>query len=157
LQENTSGEKAIRKSQQRKTDLLPFVNSSVVNLKAVFSKDKFILHEAGLPDCYFLYLNFFNGSAQKPAPTIPDFTFFRLDKTPFKNADLQKGKQLFFVFFDTECEHCQRAMTYLNGHYDDFKKAAIQLITLDSQEKLDAFFPKYGPALRGRKEYYSFA
>ena len=99
----------------------------------------------------FFILISFNASAQKPAPTIPDFTFFRLDNTPFKTGDLQKDKQLFFVFFDTECEHCQRAMTYLNGHYDDFKKAAIQLITLDSPEKLNAFFPKYGPTLRSKK------
>ena len=40
--------------------------------------------------------------AQVPAATIPDFTFYRLDKSAFTTKDIEKGKLLFFVFFDSE-------------------------------------------------------
>ena len=89
--------------------------------------------------------------AQKPAATIPEFNFFRLDKTSFTNKSLEKGKLLFFVFFDTECDHCQHAIKYMNEHYAKFNKVAVYLITQDVKSKIDLFMNKYGQNLRGRK------
>ena len=93
-----------------------------------------------------------NISAQAPARTVPDFNFFRLNKSSFTNRDLAAGKMLFFVFFDTDCDHCQHAMQYLSEHYQEFKKAAIYLITLDGQEKIAQFMSKYGNNLKDKKD-----
>ncbi|HEY6977961.1 MAG TPA: redoxin domain-containing protein [Chitinophagaceae bacterium] len=93
----------------------------------------------------------FNVSAQTPALTIPDFNFFKLDNSVFTNKNLAPDKMLFFFFFDAECEHCQHAMTNLNQHYEEYKKAAVYLISLDSKEKIDQFMNKYGPNLNGKK------
>ena len=90
-------------------------------------------------------------SAQMPAQTVPAFTFKKLNKAIFSNNDLQPGKQLFFVFFDTECEHCQRAIQYLGQHYQEFNRTAIYLITLDSMAKLTGFMNKYGRNLKDKK------
>ena len=92
-----------------------------------------------------------NVSAQGPAATIPEFSFFKLNKSPFTNKDLVSGKMIFFVFFDTECDHCQHAIQYINQHAQDFKKTAIYLITLDSQEKITRFINKYGSNLKDKK------
>ena len=89
--------------------------------------------------------------AQAPAETLPDFTFFKLDKKVFTNKDLATGKMLFFVFFDTDCDHCQHAMQYLDHHSKDFGKAAIYLVTLDDQGKIDRFMKQYGPGLKTKK------
>jgi peroxiredoxin len=86
-----------------------------------------------------------------PALTIPDFNFFKLDKTLFTNKNLEPGKMLFFFFFDADCEHCQHAMMNLNQHYQEYKKAAIYLISVDGQEKISQFINKYGPNLNGKK------
>jgi cytochrome oxidase Cu insertion factor (SCO1/SenC/PrrC family) len=92
-----------------------------------------------------------NAGAQIPAATVPDFTFFKFNKTPFTNKDLTAGKKIFFVFFDTECDHCQHAIQYLNQHQKELDKAAVYLISLDKQEKMTAFLNKYGNNLNGKK------
>jgi cytochrome oxidase Cu insertion factor (SCO1/SenC/PrrC family) len=91
-------------------------------------------------------------AAQAPATTIPSFTFKKLNKTEFTNKDLKPGKLLFFIFFDTECDHCQRTIQYIDKNYLKFKKAAIYLITLDSSEKIKPFMNKYGINLKDKKE-----
>ncbi len=92
-----------------------------------------------------------NVSAQAPAETIPDFNFLRLNKSSFTNNNLEPGKMLFFIFFDSECEHCQRTIQHVNQHYQDFKKAAIYLITLDNAENINRFMSKYGNKLISKK------
>lgn len=92
-----------------------------------------------------------NVSPQLPAQTIPDFTFFRLDKTAFANKNLEQGKQLFFIFFDPTCEHCQRAIQSLNDHYKQLKNTSIYLISTANAETIDQFINKYGKTLYNRK------
>lgn len=92
-----------------------------------------------------------NTSAQNPAKTIPSFSFKRLDNKEFTNKDIQAGKLIFFVFFDTHCDHCERAIQYISQHYNEFKKTAFYLITLDSVEKIKPFMKKYGDSLKDQK------
>ncbi len=73
--------------------------------------------------------------AQPPAQTVPAFNFYKQDNTVFTNKNLVQDKPLFFFFFDTDCEHCQVAMTNLNQHYQDYKSAAIYLISIDGLGK----------------------
>ncbi len=92
-----------------------------------------------------------NVSAQVPAKIVPSFTFKKLDKSTFSNNNIEPGKFLLFVFFDTECDHCQRTIQYISQHYSQFNKTAIYLITLDSSEKIKPFMNKYGIRLKDKK------
>jgi hypothetical protein len=92
-----------------------------------------------------------NVSAQRPSETIPAFNFITLNKGSFTNKDLEPDKLSFFVFFDSECDHCQRAVLGINQHYHEFKKTNIYLITLDDQAKISRFMGKYGQNLKGKK------
>ena len=103
-----------------------------------------------LPSILSLFISV-NVAAQTPAPTIPDFTFFKFNKTAFTNKDITAGKILFFVFFDTECDHCRHGIQYLNQHQKELAKAAVYLISMDSQEKIAGFLSKYGNNLTGKK------
>ncbi len=93
----------------------------------------------------------FQATAQAPATTLPEFSFSRLNKKIFSNKDLENGKMLFFVFFDTDCDHCQHAVQYIGQHMQEFKKSAIYLITLDKPENIEIFMNKYGVALKKDK------
>jgi peroxiredoxin len=85
--------------------------------------------------------------AQTPAKKIPAFTFYKQDNSPFTTTDLARNKKLFFVFFDTGCDHCQRSVTALNKRYTELAGAAVYFITLDPKEKVDRFMQQYGNAL----------
>jgi hypothetical protein len=90
-------------------------------------------------------------SAQNPVATIPDFTFFKLNQSQFTPKNLEPGKMAFFVFFDSDCEHCQHAMLSISKRYQAFKRANIYLVTLDSREKINHFMAAYGSTLSGKK------
>jgi peroxiredoxin len=98
-----------------------------------------------------LFFISFSANAQPPAETVPDFIFYKLDKTAFTNKSVESDKLLFFVFFDSDCDHCQRAVLDIDQHYSAFKKTAIYLITLDDQEKIKLFMNKYGNNLKDKK------
>jgi len=85
--------------------------------------------------------------AQTPAAVIPDFTFYKFNQAAFTKHDLPIGKPSFFIFFDTECDHCQHAIVYLNQHCNELSKAAVYLVSLDSREKMSAFLNKFAGRL----------
>lgn len=90
-------------------------------------------------------------SGQPPAQTIPKFNFFRFNNAPFTNNDLPQNKMLFFLFFDTDCDHCQNAINNIGKEYQAFKKTSIFLISLDDQNKINHFMETYGIKLNGQK------
>ena len=89
--------------------------------------------------------------AQIPSPTIPAFTFFTMDEKPFTDKNLPKAKKIFFVFFDADCDHCQRAMKTIGDQYKYFKNAAVYLISIDGKDKINKFMNSYGQAVKGQK------
>jgi peroxiredoxin len=86
--------------------------------------------------------------AQIPAQTLPDFEFYRLDKSPFTNKDLPQRKRTFFVFFDSDCEHCQRAVKKIDQQYKSFKNTLTCLVSLDDHDKINRFINTYAPHLK---------
>ena len=89
----------------------------------------------------------FNIVAQTPAPTVPNFIFYNLDKTPFTNGNLAVGKEILFIFFDVTCDHCQHAIRALNSRIGEFKETAIYLITLNDKVIVSSFLNRYGKNL----------
>ncbi len=90
-------------------------------------------------------------SDHPPAQTIPAFQLFRLNSTAFTNKDLPKGKILFFMFVDPDCDHCQHAIESIGEQYSTFKKTSIYLISMDEPEKIINFMNLYGSKLKGQK------
>jgi len=90
-------------------------------------------------------------AAQNQAQTIPEFKFFKLDKTAFTNKNLDVNKLLFFVFFDITCDHCRHAIEKINQHISEFNKTSIYLVTLDNQDGIKNFMSHYGQNLPGKK------
>lgn len=86
-------------------------------------------------------------NAQNPIKHIPAFTFYTLNNTRFTTADIRQNKRIFFVFFDSSCEHCQHAMHQIDLHINSFKKTAVYLVTLDSPEAIANFMSVYAPHL----------
>lgn len=89
--------------------------------------------------------------AQTPAATIPEFSFLKVNNSVFTNKNLETGKMIFFVFFDSDCDHCHHALQYINLHYSEFSKATIYLVTLDKPNIANGIISKYAPKLNNNK------
>ncbi len=83
-------------------------------------------------------------NAQTPSPTVPDFTFFKLDGTPFSSKQMLPNTPSLFSFFDITCTHCQATMKLLSSHYSDLKGASVYLVTLDRKDGVLNFMNVYG-------------
>lgn len=90
--------------------------------------------------------------AQIPAQTMPDFTFHRLDGGAFSNRELPSGKKTFFVFFDPDCNHCQRAVKNIDQQYRGFQNTLVCLVSAEDRDKMSHFMNTYAPHLKGQKQ-----
>ena len=89
------------------------------------------------------------GGVPPPAETLPQFRFETMGHGVLTNADLPKGKLLLFVFFDPDCEHCQRAVQKMDAEYRSFEKVGLYFVSAADAAKIAAFAKKYGPRLKG--------
>ena len=92
-----------------------------------------------------------NNCAQAPAQTIPEFEFSRLDESSFTNKDLVHEKMILFIFFDSQCEHCQRTVNSIDRQYGSFAKTAIYLVSMDDVQKIRDFINRYAAHLKDQK------
>ena len=91
------------------------------------------------------------GSWTQPSKIIPAFQFTTLDGLMFKQTDLTAGKMSFFVYMETDCEHCQRTVEYVNRHYQDFKKVSVYLVSMNSPARIIQFINQFGKTLARQK------
>jgi hypothetical protein len=87
--------------------------------------------------------------AQEPVPAqkMPDFAFTTLDRRDFTPASLKPGQLTFFFYFDSDCDHCQRAAGHLQEQIGGFSGVTICLVSLDPPEKMRAFLAAHAPAI----------
>jgi thiol-disulfide isomerase/thioredoxin len=83
--------------------------------------------------------------------TMPEFTFYKFDNNKFTSKELPKNKLKFFIYFDSDCDHCQQAIKNIDQVVQNFNKTAIFLVSLDNPEKINHFMDKFGPRLKARK------
>ena len=93
-----------------------------------------------------------SGLASAQVKTIPDFKFIRIDNgTAYTPSNLAPGKKTFFIFFDTECPHCFRAITEYNKNHLAMNNLNIVMVTMSRKDVVLDFLKKVGPALSTKK------
>lgn len=100
---------------------------------------------------YFCSFLSFSALAQSPARSIPEFTFYKPDKTPFTNKNITAGKDILFIFFDVTCDHCQHTISTLSKRINECQKISIYLISLEDKASITKFFNQYGKNLLNQK------
>ena len=93
-----------------------------------------------------------SGLASAQVKTIPDFKFIRIDNgAAYTPSNLAPGKKTFFIFFDTECPHCFRAVTEYNKNHLAMNNLNIVMVTMSRKDVVLDFLKKVGPALSTKK------
>jgi len=85
----------------------------------------------------FLSMIFFSAAAF--SQDLPPFKMYRSDKTVFNAAELPKTKPVILIYFDPDCDHCQKLMKELFQKIDAFKKAQIIMVTFKPVDEVAAF------------------
>jgi thioredoxin-related protein len=75
--------------------------------------------------------------------TIPPFKITLSNNKIFIAADLPKDKPLVLIYFDPDCDHCQKLMTELFKKINSFKKAQMVLVTFKPVTEVAAFEKKH--------------
>ena len=75
--------------------------------------------------------------------TIPPFKMTLSNSKIFNADDLPKNKPLVLIYFDPDCDHCQKLMDELFKKINSFKKVEMVLITFKSVTEVAAFEKKY--------------
>ena len=78
-------------------------------------------------------------SLESFSQSLPPFRMYRSDKTIFSAAELPKTKPIVLIYFDPDCEHCQKLMRELFQKIDAFKSAEIIMVTFKPVEEVAAF------------------
>ncbi|HEX3166219.1 MAG TPA: redoxin domain-containing protein [Chitinophagaceae bacterium] len=75
--------------------------------------------------------------------TIPVFKMTLSNNKIFDATDIPKGKPLVLIYFDPDCDHCQKLMTELFKKINSFKKVELVLITFKPVTDVAVFEKKY--------------
>jgi len=70
---------------------------------------------------------------------LPPFKMYRSDRTIFSAAELPRTKPFVLIYFDPDCDHCQKLMKELFQKIDAFKSAEIIMVTFKPIEEVVAF------------------
>src|SRR6186713_267180 len=89
----------------------------------------------------FTFILFF--PSRMNSQTIPPFKMTLSNNKILNAADLPKGKPLVLIYFDPDCDHCQKLMTELFKKINSFKKVEMVLITFKPVTDVAVFEKKY--------------
>lgn len=110
-----------------------------------------IHHFVSMKNIFFAFL-LIGGLASAQVKSIPDFKFIRIDNgAAFTPNNLTPGKKTFFIFFDTECPHCFRAITEYNKNHQSMNNLNIVMVTMSRKDIVLDFLKKVGPAISTKK------
>ena len=85
------------------------------------------------------------------ASSIPEFTFYRLDGTKFRQGDVQNKSNSIFIFFDVTCSHCQKETEHIGNNYAKLKNAVFYMVSMDEIPAIKKFMASYGKLLNNKK------
>lgn len=75
--------------------------------------------------------------------TIPAFSYKTINSKPFSNIDLKENTPIVFLYFNSECEHCQSEAEQIRDNIQKFVSVQLIFISFEEAKKIMAFATKY--------------
>lgn len=97
-----------------------------------------------VPVYFFVIISLgFVKDVEAQTQALPSFEIILSSRKAFSQADIPKGKPVIIIYFDPECDHCQKLMDELFKKILQFKKAEIVMVTYKPLDELPPFEKKY--------------
>lgn len=74
---------------------------------------------------------------------MPQFNYKTIAGTSFTNKNLKHNTATIFLYFNSECEHCQSEATQIKENIEQFKNVQLFFISFEDTQKITAFATKY--------------
>ncbi len=75
--------------------------------------------------------------------TIPPFSYSTINGKIFTHEDLKDNTPTLFLYFNSECEHCQSEASQIQENITNFKNVQLVFVSFEEQNKIIAFAKKY--------------
>ncbi len=75
--------------------------------------------------------------------TIPAFSYKTINGEVFSNKDLGNDTPTIFLYFNSECEHCQSEAEQIRDNVEKFANVQLVFISFEDPKKIEAFATKY--------------
>lgn len=75
--------------------------------------------------------------------TIPAFSYPTIKGKLFSNKNLKENIPTVFLYFNSECEHCQSEAEQIRDNIRKFTNVQLVFISFEEQKKIMAFATKY--------------
>jgi peroxiredoxin len=75
--------------------------------------------------------------------TIPTFSYKTINGEVFCNKDLKNDTPKVFLYFNSECEHCQSEAEQIRDNVEKFANVQLVFISFEKPDKIVAFATKY--------------
>lgn len=75
--------------------------------------------------------------------TIPAFSYKTIKGKVFSNKDLIENTPTIFLYFNSECEHCQSEAEQIRDNIGNFSNTQLVFISFEEPKKIMAFATKY--------------
>lgn len=75
--------------------------------------------------------------------TIPSFTYKTIEGKEFSNTDLKENNPTIFMYFNSECQHCQSEAAKIRNNIKKFVNVQLVFISFEKPVKIIAFATKY--------------
>lgn len=75
--------------------------------------------------------------------SLPPFKMYLSNNTVFSATELPRNKPVIVIYFDPDCDHCQRLMNDVFKKIGSFKKTEMVMVTFKPVAEIAAFEKKY--------------
>ena len=75
--------------------------------------------------------------------TIPVFSYNTISGKEFSNTDLKDEIPTVFLYFNSECEHCQNEAEQIRDNVDKLENVQLVFVSFEEPKKITAFAKKY--------------
>ena len=75
--------------------------------------------------------------------TIPKFSYKTIEGKRFSNQDLKNNTTTVFIYFNSECEHCQSEAKQISDNIKKFVNVQLVFISFEEPKKIMGFAIKY--------------
>jgi peroxiredoxin len=74
---------------------------------------------------------------------IPPFSYPTINGEKFTNKDLKENTSTVFLYFNSECEHCQNEAMQIQENLAKFKNSQLVFISFEQSSKIAGFAENY--------------